>query len=521
MPALYSVQQRSHTGCVREVNEDRVQTVLDWPEAPSDLHARLAERGHLFAVADGMGGHAAGDVASRIAMNTLFSAYYNESLPAGDEGLKQAIAAADQQIRQQVATDERLAGMGTTLVAALLHAGQVTIGNVGDSRAYLFREQLLQQITRDHSWVEEQVQAGVISREEALHHPYRNIITRSLGPNRNAEPDLFHVTVQPGDIFLLCTDGLSNELQDEELQRILNSYALDEAADNMLELALQRGAPDNVSFILFQLLGQTAPRRRRLWPLLLLLLTLLLVIVGLWSRRLLLPPAASTATPESLLLPLATPDPQPSPTPAIPSAQAIPIEVIELAAGTVDAGNRFGPLSAQSTLRGRPLRERYMLFVQGPLVEQNLNNQQWDLAIAHQGETVRRYRFSIDGDGARLAENSIVGVLGRPQHEEDLQGDSILEALMLVDATGRPLWTAGGDLKEWQANYGQPLWVYTVLGAGGGNALELDTPPGGEGQPVAVWGRWSFSEGDTLQFTRLDEHLYLWQDGMYKALANQ
>lgn len=520
MPVYYSVQVRTHTGCVREINEDLAQTVLDWPQAPASLDSLIALGGHLFAVADGMGGHAAGDVAARTAIDALFQAYYSYDEQAIDANLRAAIARGNEAIRQKASADTMLAGMGTTLVAAVLHEQTLTVAHVGDSRAYLFREGHLERLTRDHSWVEEQRRAGVLNDEEARRHPYRNVVTRSLGPDRDAHPDLLHVDVQPHDLLLLCSDGLSNLLTDEELQRFMAAYSLDEAADNMLELALERGAPDNVTFVLVQIMATATRKQRRLWPWMLSVLILLTLVTILFRGRLrpLLSGLPATPTIAQPAVSPTSPPPSATPTAAPPVAARIPVDFIELSADTPDAGARFGDQDAQSRRRGRPLPEYYVLYVSGPLVLREASSQSWRLALAQQDHGEHVYRFSIDGPlEAPLPEvGSWVGLVGRPQVEDDLEGDSLLVPQLLLDAKGRPVWVAGGNLATWLQDYSRPMWVFSVFGRGGGNDLGIDTPVGAEGEPMVMWGSWSLSEGDTVQFNALDPKPYVWQEDGYR-----
>ncbi len=299
MHILYSVQTRTHPGKVRENNEDALGTVLDWREALELSDEILQQRGHLFAVADGMGGHAAGEVASNLAISTLFTEYYTGEWIDPKTTLAAAIKAANRAVFEMAEANAAMSGMGTTLVAALYQPQQGLIVNIGDSRAYLFRSGKITQMTKDHSWVAEQVNSGILTEKEAAHHPFRNVITRSLGNEAHVEPDFFQLPPQPGDTLLLCSDGLSNQVADKEISDILRAYPLDEAADRLLELALERGAPDNVTLILIQAQGGIQRRSKSFLPWLALVAAV--IILGgfvFWSlRRNSPPPAMVTATP--------------------------------------------------------------------------------------------------------------------------------------------------------------------------------------------------------------------------------
>ncbi|NOZ70396.1 MAG: Stp1/IreP family PP2C-type Ser/Thr phosphatase [Chloroflexi bacterium] len=534
MPALYSVQVRTHTGSVREINEDRAQTILNWQKAPATVDSLTTIRGHLFAVADGMGGHAAGEIASQVAIETLFATYYEGDWHSVSDNLSKAVAAADQAIQEQAREHANYEGMGTTIVAAVLHQNVLTIANVGDSRAYLFHAGVLKRITEDHSWVEEQIRAGVITREEARRHPYRNVITRSLGPDRDTRPDLFHLDVHPQDRLLLCSDGLSNLLTDEELAQFLTSYPIDEAADNMLELALERGAPDNVTFVLTEMLEFGGRRRRRLWPWLLALLVVL-ALVGIllrsWFTPLLSSPSLPT-TPSEIQTPTLTPplsNLTHAPSLSAPIAEVIPVGTIDITgqAGLplFDSVQRFGSVASQNTARSRPLRERYLFYVRGPLLHAQHDSQTWQLALPHQAPDRSQHTYIIDVRGPWLPNahplrpNDVVGIIGRPRDEDDLEGDIALIPLLIVDEEDRPLWVADGDLLDLLSQI-SPIWVYTVFGEGGGRNLGIATPPGYEGQPLVMWGSWSLSEGDTLQWNLLDPKPYVWVDSVYQPLPD-
>jgi protein phosphatase len=226
----------SETGSVRQNNED---SYLLLPEAG------------LFAVADGMGGHSAGEVASALAMETL----RRES--SGAKGLKPdeltdwmgaAIQEANRRILAESQQKGRL-GMGTTLTAFIAGGKQAVFGHIGDSRAYLFREGEVKQLTRDHSVVEDLKQRGLLTPEEAARHPDRNVLSRALG-SLSIAPDCFTVNIQSGDALLLCTDGFTKLLAEEEMNRdILNG--MDHAAfAGWKELILERGAPDNFTAVL-------------------------------------------------------------------------------------------------------------------------------------------------------------------------------------------------------------------------------------------------------------------------------
>jgi serine/threonine protein phosphatase PrpC len=241
---------RSDPGQRRGLNEDAWRIADE-----SELGDLVEERGQLFAVADGMGGHAAGEVASQLAIETLFAEYYG-----GDDApmspamrLEQAILKANAQIYEQAGAKASQAGMGTTIVAAVARGEWVTIANVGDSRAYLIRDRAVQQLTNDHSWVAEQVTAGLLTEQQAQNHMYRNVVTRCLGHSPQIEVDTFEHVLEPGDAILLCSDGLSNQVSEDELGRLIAEETPYEAVTELVELANRYGGPDNITAVLLKL----------------------------------------------------------------------------------------------------------------------------------------------------------------------------------------------------------------------------------------------------------------------------
>ena len=244
---------RSIAGQVRDLNEDS----LGCP--PERLTQQtIKDKGLLYAVADGMGGHAAGEVASRQALDILFREYYGD--PSTDVGasLRDAFDRANAGIHQQASAHTGRARMGTTLVAAVVRGDEWLVANVGDSRAYLIRSGVVQQITQDHSWVAEQVRQGLMTSEEAHAHPYAHIITRALGQSPEVKTDLFRRELHPEDTILLCSDGLSNELQDSIIGDVVAHSEPQGGADKLVELADERGGHDNITALLIRM---SIPRR--------------------------------------------------------------------------------------------------------------------------------------------------------------------------------------------------------------------------------------------------------------------
>jgi len=214
----------------------------------------------LFAVADGMGGARAGEVAAGLAAAALEEA---GSGTHGAEGVAELIVEANKRIWERSRNDPRTAGMGTTVTAALVdpESGTVAIGHVGDSRAYLLREKALEQLTTDHSLVAELVESGVLTPEEAERHPQRSAITRALGTEPTVEVDAFTLQAAPGDLFLVCSDGLSAMISDDAVSSAIETADRDpeRAADALISAANARGGEDNITVVLFEIVDDDAP----------------------------------------------------------------------------------------------------------------------------------------------------------------------------------------------------------------------------------------------------------------------
>jgi len=216
----------------------------------------------LFAIADGMGGAQAGEVASRLA-----AAVFEEGAAAvqGEDGVATVVRAANARIFERAVHDPAVAGMGTTATVAVVDeaAATVTLAHVGDSRAYLYRLGSLEQLTTDHSLVGELVRSGRLTEDEAAVHPHRSVITRALGTDADVEVDTLTLDVAPGDLLLLCSDGLSAMMRDDGIVRVLETTggAPREAAEALVQAANAAGGEDNVTVVLFELVdaGAEAP----------------------------------------------------------------------------------------------------------------------------------------------------------------------------------------------------------------------------------------------------------------------
>ena len=242
-----AVAARTDTGMIRSGNED------------SYFAEANRERG-LFVVADGMGGHAAGEVASEMAVQIvareLSGAVDRTSISEIAGQLAQALKRANVAIYERTIAEVDKQGMGTTASVLMLSAGRYLIGQVGDSRVYLLRDGALTQLTKDHSYVQEQVDAGFLTPEQARYHPYSNVITRCVGASADVEPDTYEGVLKKGDVFLVASDGLTGMVDDRRLLQLLMARASPQRiVDALISEANGRGGLDNITAVLVQVLS--------------------------------------------------------------------------------------------------------------------------------------------------------------------------------------------------------------------------------------------------------------------------
>jgi protein phosphatase len=211
----------------------------------------------LFAIADGMGGAQAGELASSLAAGAVRDD--EGAVGSGERHVTELIQEANRRVYQRSSEDAAASGMGTTLTVALVEDGTVAFGHVGDSRAYLIRDGKLEQLTEDHSLVAELVRSGKLSPEEAETHPQRSVITRALGTDPDVDVDTFSIQTQPGDLFMLCSDGLTSMVEDEVILRTVEKHRddLQAAAKALIRAANKGGGEDNITVVFFEI-GDTA-----------------------------------------------------------------------------------------------------------------------------------------------------------------------------------------------------------------------------------------------------------------------
>ena len=240
---------RSEIGRVRENNEDK----FDFYEP--DEPWRLASRGSVYLVCDGMGGHEAGQIASELAAK-LFLHHYYHSDGTPQEEAERAVLQAHAYIQRMGQTIPSRRDMGTTLTALILRQAEGIVVHVGDSRCYRLRDGELQQLTRDHTLVQEWVEQGLLTPETARHSPYGSVITQAIGvegERGSLRPDIETFPLQEGDLFLLCSDGLTDLLEDAEIAEILRTQSPTQAAWTLIDRALAEGGRDNITVVLVQI----------------------------------------------------------------------------------------------------------------------------------------------------------------------------------------------------------------------------------------------------------------------------
>jgi serine/threonine protein phosphatase PrpC len=238
---------KSDKGMVRELNEDSYKIITDCPGVS-----------FIFIIADGMGGHKSGDVASKTAVDFVsnYILQFPEVLSEKEnitEGIRDIVKKANTDVYIESNKHESNTGMGTTFIIAVVSGNQLYIGHVGDSRVYAIREGRIKRLTTDHSYVEELIQTGSLTREEAENHPDKNIITRALGCSEDIEVDVYTHEMLPDDYIIMCTDGLTNKLSEVEIKETVEGSAgPEQACEQLIEKANEKGGEDNITVIIIK-----------------------------------------------------------------------------------------------------------------------------------------------------------------------------------------------------------------------------------------------------------------------------
>ncbi|HNV72225.1 MAG TPA: protein phosphatase 2C domain-containing protein [Candidatus Ozemobacteraceae bacterium] len=245
-----SLEFSHHTdvGKKRTHNEDSLVAIPPWRDPAFSCQSCF------FGVADGMGGHAAGEVASRLAIEgILYWMAHNQITSLSQSHIENAFGEASSRIWSYAQEHQEKKGMGTTLTGILIHGSQALLGHIGDSRCYLLREGKLRQISRDHTLVAEQIRQGKLTPEDAKKHPMRHILSRAMGVREFAEVDTMLLDLAPGDLFLFCTDGVYNWMPDERLEQILGKAEFPQVTRQLVEEAVQVGGDDNATAVMVRI----------------------------------------------------------------------------------------------------------------------------------------------------------------------------------------------------------------------------------------------------------------------------
>jgi PPM family protein phosphatase len=244
--AKVSIGSKTDLGRVRENNEDKFEFYI-----PSD-EAVLASRGQVFVVCDGMGGHAAGQFASELTAKTFIDVYLTHPGTEITEALTGALHAANRHVYLVSRTNPSRKGMGTTFTGMVLLQDMAYVVQVGDSRAYRLREGELTQLTEDHTYMNEMVRMGVLTPEQAAVHPQKHVLTRAVGVEENTVCDVYQFAIQQGDIYFLCSDGILNHVEDDQIAAILGANGPAEAAWKLVGQALIGGGSDNATALVLR-----------------------------------------------------------------------------------------------------------------------------------------------------------------------------------------------------------------------------------------------------------------------------
>jgi PPM family protein phosphatase len=260
-PPRIDIAVLSDTGPVREGNEDSAASIV--------IEGADGTQAHLIVVADGLGGHRAGEVASRLAVDTIVAAAAQEGAPLGDRFLAKALQTANLAIIDRGHDDPDCFNMQTTTTALALQYDRLLLAHVGDCRAFRVRKRAITQLTTDHTRLAEMLRMRLITPEQALKHPARSMLTRSLGSDLILQVDTLRDTVEAGDLYIVCSDGLWNEVGSDEIRRVVGEHAPAAACARLVELGVQRGASDNMTIVIAAVhavvAAPAAPPRWRSW----------------------------------------------------------------------------------------------------------------------------------------------------------------------------------------------------------------------------------------------------------------
>lgn len=506
----------SDTGPSRGLNEDYVDYYM-----PSD-EAQIRLKGSIFIVADGMGGHLAGEVASKEAVRRVMEEYYADPSSEPGESLGRAISAANHLLHEHASSDPAKSGMGTTLVAAVIIGSRVHIANVGDSRAYGISKDTIHQITRDHSWVEEQIEAGILTREKARGHPQRNVITRALGRRQTVEADLFEGKLLAGDALLLCTDGVSGPLTEGQMAQAVRSLPPSRAAAQLVGQAGAEGGKDNASALIVRAIGTDASskgqaqpssiaqppgQKRKGWLVggvaacIILCLIAAVVFVPALTQRLTGDPVAA---------------PLPAPIQDSRLAGSSPDQVA-LYLGYADSDQMItahGGLLVAENLGSKDLQPASPgVFLVGTAREWSCEEQGCSFQLDMAG-TDYAVAYQAPGEKGVDLDGRPVRVFGPQPEGQPAVAAQLIERGSHWWAWWQPAWT----LVHQSASLDQIAWVYTIVDRNPNGLLDLDQAPGLQrGAQLLLRGLWDV--GKSIAFD--EDQVYHLQSSKYVPLTEQ
>ncbi len=518
----------SETGPSRELNEDYVDYYL--PSNPEQMRSK----GALFVVADGMGGYRAGEVASREAVGRVMEEYYADASTDPGASLIRAIGAANKRVHALASTDASKSGMGTTLVAAVITSTTVHIANVGDSRAYQINRDTLTQITHDHSWVQEQLDAGMLTPEQAQKHPQRNLITRALGRRRTVKADLFEGKLAAGDTILLSTDGVHGPLGGDEMARTIRSLPPSPAAAQLVAQAGENGGTDNASALVIKLVpaaarvqdkaepapahesrkpapqSSAAPSRQKLRP---------WMLVGAAASVVLCLLAAAVLIP-ALAQNLAG-DPAAAPLPA-------PLEDRRMAGSSADQVALYLGYADSSQMiaeHGGPLDPAEMgshelwpaargVLLAGTAREWGCEQQGCSFRL-HMAGTEYLVTYPTPSEEGIDLEGHPTRVFGVQQEGRAAVTAQLIERGSLWWTWWQPAWTLVHQTGGWD----QSVWVYTIVDKSPNGLIDVDQVRGLQGgAQLLLRGTWHV---ETQPLTFQHDQIYTLQGARYVPLTGQ
>jgi serine/threonine protein phosphatase PrpC len=520
---------RSDRGPSRDLNEDYIDYYIPASEA------QQRSKGALFVVADGMGGHQAGEVASKEAVRKVGEDSYASPSDDPARSLTRAVSAANHLLYQHASSDPAKSGMGTTLVAAALIGSEVYVANVGDSRAYAIDKDTIMQITQDHSWVEEQIEAGILTREQAKKHPQRNLITRALGRRQTVQADLFEGRLSADGALFLCTDGVSGPLTDDQIAQIIRAMPAPQAADQLVKEAAVAGGQDNASALIVRAgasdggpkeqaqrpSGQKEPVRpaaqaaasssqlwRQRWALgaaaLAIIFCLLAAVVFLpaLTQKLAGDPAAA-----------------PLPAPLQDSRlDGIHPDQIALFLGYSDAAEMIaahgGMLDPQSLATSELKPAAPGVFLVGAAREWSCEQQECSFLLDMAG-TEYTVTYQAPGEQGVDLGGHPVRVYGPQQEGTSAVAAQIIQRGSQWWAWWQPAW----ELVHQVESLDQRVWVYSIVDRNPNGLLDADQAPGLQrGAQLLLHGLWR-ADKETLAFE--NDQVYYLQGSRYVPLAEQ